>query len=38
MLMWPTFMVVDGQGGNIENSNIWKMALHKILYVLEYYE
>jgi hypothetical protein len=24
--MCPTFMVVDRQGGNIENSNIWKIA------------
>jgi hypothetical protein len=38
MLMWPTFMVIDGQGKNIENSNIWKMASHKLLYVSEYYE
>jgi len=37
MLMWPTFMVVDKQGRNIEISNIWKMASHGILYALEYY-
>jgi hypothetical protein len=37
MLMWPTTMVVDGHGEIIENSNIWKMALHGVLYALEYY-
>jgi hypothetical protein len=30
--------VVDGHGGNIEISNIWKMALHGVLYAPEYYE
>jgi len=37
MMMWPTFMVVDKQGGNIEITNIWKMASHKVLYVSKYY-
>jgi hypothetical protein len=37
MMMWPTFMVVDKQGGNIEITNLWKMASHGVLYVLEYY-
>ncbi len=35
--MCPTFMVVDGQGENIENYNIWKMASHGVLYVPKYY-
>jgi hypothetical protein len=36
--MWPTFMVFDKQGKNIEISNVWIMASHEILYVSEYYE
>ncbi len=36
-MMWPTFMVVDKQGGNIEITNIWKTASHGVLYVSEYY-
>jgi hypothetical protein len=36
--MWPTFIVVNKQGGNIEISNIWKMASHGVLYVSKYNE
>jgi hypothetical protein len=37
MMMWPTFMVVDKQSGNIEITNIWKMASQRVLYVSKCY-
>lgn len=37
MLMWPTFMVVDEQGGNTEIFNILKMSSHGVLYAPKCY-